>query len=117
MLVHLHTVGELCGGVEDGVEAVLRESGLNKAGVAEIALDAGEGGVRVLVGLEVDVDDGVAFAEESTFEYTAKKTGGAGHQIMSHITSIIRNVTDCSLKGVWWPQMVKTMRQRKMVHE
>ena len=44
LLVHLHAVGELRGGVEDGVEVVFGEDALEQGGVADVALDAGEAG-------------------------------------------------------------------------
>ena len=69
----ISAVGELGGDVMDGVEAVLGEDALEESGVAEVALDAGEAGERVLVGLEVDVDYGVAFAEESRLRTPPKK--------------------------------------------
>ena len=84
MLVHLHTVGELSGNVIDGVEAVLGEGALEESGVAEVTLNAGETGEGVFVGLEVDVDDGVAFAKEAALEDTAEEAGGSGDEQVGH---------------------------------
>jgi hypothetical protein len=77
MLVHL-AVGELSGGVVDGVETMFGEGALEERGVAEVTLNAGEAGEGVVVGLEVDVDDGVAFSEKPAFENATEKTGGPG---------------------------------------
>ncbi len=41
-------------------------------------------GRRVFVGLEVDVDDGVAFAEETTLEDSAEEAGGSGDEQVGH---------------------------------
>ena len=84
MLVHLDAVSELCGGVEDGVEAMLREGGLNESSVAEIACDAGEARKRVFIGFEVDVDNGVSFAQKPSFEDSAEEAGTSCDKYMSH---------------------------------
>src|SRR5579871_5873549 len=83
MLVHF-AVRELGGGVIDGVEAVLGEDAVEKSGVAEIALNAGEAGEGVFVGFEVDVDDGVAFAKETALEDAAEEAGGSGYEHVGH---------------------------------
>ena len=83
MLVHF-AVRQLGGDVIDGVEAVLGEDAVEKSGVAEVALNAGEAGEGVFVGFEVDVDDGVAFAKETALEDTAEEAGGSGYEHVGH---------------------------------
>ena len=83
MLVHF-AVRQLGGDVIDGVEAMLSEDAVEESGVAEVALDAGEAREGVFVGLEVDVDDGVAFAEETALEDSTEEAGGSGDEHMGH---------------------------------
>jgi len=83
MFVHA-AVGKLGGDVMDGVEAMLSKDAVEEGGVAEVALNAGESGERVFIGLEVDVDDGMAFAEEAALEDTAEEAGGSGDEQVGH---------------------------------
>jgi hypothetical protein len=83
MLVHA-AVGKLGGDVMDSVEAVLSKDAVEEGGVTEVALNAGESGEGVFVGLEVDVDDGMAFAEEAALEDTAEEAGGSGDEQVGH---------------------------------
>lgn len=43
-------------------------------------MNAGEAGKGVFIGFEVDVDDGVAFAEEPAFEDAAEEAGGSSYE-------------------------------------
>ena len=83
MLVHA-AVGKLGGDVMDGVEAMLSKDVVEEGGVAEVALNAGESGEGVFVGLEVDVDDGMAFAKETALENSAEEAGGSGDEQVGH---------------------------------
>lgn len=101
VLVELETVGELGGYVVDGVEVVGGEGLLEEIGVAEVALDTGETGEgRVFVEFEVDVDDGVAFAEESAFEDSAEESRGSGDEDVRHVTVMIQSVPRGFLGGL-----------------
>ena len=73
-------VGEEGGAVEDGGRSALFGRGCRGAGVADVALDAGEVGVGVGVGDEVDVGAAEVFGEEAAFEEASEEAGGSGDE-------------------------------------
>ena len=78
-------VGEHGGAMEDSVELFFGEEIVDLGGVADVALDGGEVGVRgVGFGYEVDVDDLVAFGEEAAFKDSAEESGGSGDENFLH---------------------------------
>jgi hypothetical protein len=100
MFIHLHAMSQLRGNMEDGIEAMLPEDTLKERGIPEIALDACKSGKTVFVRLEIDIDDGVTFAEETPLENSAEEARGSGDEIMRH---------GCSVKPRWagGPQEVR----------
>ena len=60
------------------------EDSAHESGIAEIALDAGQPGKRVLIELQIDVDDGVSFAQQAAFQHASKEARTPGDQDMSH---------------------------------
>ena len=59
--------------MKDGSELLAGEDLLQERRVADIALDAGEVGVGVGIGYEVDVGAGVALGEEPALEDSAEE--------------------------------------------
>ncbi len=66
------------------VNCLRGEDLLQERRVADVALDAGEVGVGVGIGDEVDVGAGVAFGEEPALEDSAEEAGSSGDENVGH---------------------------------
>ena len=59
---------------------LLREDLVEQRRVADVALDAGERGMRVGVGDQVDVGDGITFGEQAALQDSAEEAGTSGDE-------------------------------------
>jgi hypothetical protein len=66
-------MSKLGGNVKDGIETMFLEDPLHKRAVAKVSLEAGKAGKRILILLEVDVDDRVTFMQEPTLENSTEE--------------------------------------------
>jgi hypothetical protein len=73
MFVHLCAVCELGGNVKDCIKLIAGEYVMEEDGVSNVSFDAEEAGKCVFVGFKIEVDYGVAFTKESSFEDTSEE--------------------------------------------
>ena len=79
-------MGHLRCGMVDGVEPLRGEDALDQRAVTQVSDNGRQSGHGcIVIGHQIDIDDGMAFAKQAAFQDAAKESRGPGYKNIRHL--------------------------------